>query len=171
MKKVIALFGGLVGAGTVSLLHQALKYSVPAIAPRMDLLGMEAMTKIRNRVSLPIPPEDELYKQTFIGDIVANTLYYSLAGGNAADLKGTILGIAAGFGAVQLPEKLHLNPEHSNRSKATEYLTMAIYIAGGLAAAATIGSLTSLANTVEKKVKHVKMPTIKPAKLRRKLHL
>ena len=62
MKKIIGLLGGMSGAATVSLLHQALKYSVPTIAPRMDLLGMEAMTKIRHRIDLPIPSEEELYK-------------------------------------------------------------------------------------------------------------
>lgn len=157
MKKVIAIIGGLAGAVTVTLLHQTLKTVVPSIAPRMDLLGMEAMKKIRSRVHLPIPSEDKLYKQTFVGDIIANTLYYSLAGGNAADLKGTMLGIAAGIGAVQLPEKLHLNPEHSNRTKATEYLSMGIYIAGGLMAAATIGTLTELSH---KKIK-IKAPKFK----------
>ena len=175
MKKIIALMGGLAGAATVTLLHQALKTVAPSVAPRMDLLGMEAMKKVRNRVHLPIPPEKELYKQTFVGDIIANTLYYSLAGGNAADLKGTVLGIAAGIGAVQLPEKLHLTPAHSNRTKTTEYLAMGIYIAGGLMAAATIGNLTQLTNKVERKVKKVKAPTINAKKVRRevrrKLHV
>ncbi len=167
MKKVIALIGGFTGAVTVTALHQAFKIAVPSIAPRMDLLGMEAMKKVRNRIHLPIPSEDKLYKQTFVGDIVANTLYYSLAGGSAADLKGTLLGIMAGIGAVQLPEKLHLDPSHSNRTKATEYLSMGIYIAGGLVAAATIGSLTQLTH---KKVK-LHTPKLHTAKLRRKLHL
>jgi hypothetical protein len=150
MKKIIALIGGLAGASTVTLLHEALKYTVPSVAPRMDLLGMEAMTKIRQRVHLPVPSEDKLYKQTFIGDLIANTLYYSLAGGSAADLKGTALGVAAGIGAVQLPEQLHLTPAHSNRTKATEYLSMGIYIAGGLVTAATIELLTNLTH---KKIK------------------
>ena len=178
MKKVIALLGGIAGAATVTALHQALKTVAPAVAPRMDLLGMEAMKKIRNRVHLPIPSEEELYKQTFVGDIIFNTLYYSLAGGKAADLKGTVLGIAAGVGAVQLPEKLHLNPEHSSRTKTTEYLTMGIYIAGGLMAAATVGGLLQLSNAVDKKVKsagrkikHVKLPSVNTRQIRRKLHL
>jgi hypothetical protein len=171
MKKIIALLGGFTGAITVTALHQALKYTVPDLAPRMDLLGMEAMKKVRQRIHLPIPSEEELYEQTFVGDIIANTLYYSLAGGNAADLKGTILGIVAGIGAVQLPAKLHLTPAHSSRTKATEYLAMAIYIAGGLAAAATIGSLTQLTHTVEHKVKKAKMPKFKTPNLKRKLHL
>ncbi len=171
MKKIIAVMGGLAGAATVTLLHQALKTVVPEVAPRMDLLGMEAMEKVRHRLHLPIPSEEKLYQQTFVGDIVANTLYYSLAGGNAADLKGTVLGIAAGIGAVQLPEKLNLTPAHTNRTKTTEYMAMGIYIAGGLIAAATIGNLTQLTNKVERKVKKTKMPKIEVAKLRRKLHV
>ena len=178
MKKIIGLLGGIAGAATVTALHQAIKAIAPDVAPRMDLLGMEAMTKIRNRVHLPVPPEEVLYKQTFVGDIIFNTLYYSLAGGNAADLKGTVLGIAAGIGAVQLPEKLHLNPAHSSRTKTTEYLTMGMYIAGGLMAAATIGGLTQLGISTEKKVKEVKgkikrtkLPSVNTSKIRRKLHL
>lgn len=171
MKKVIALIGGLTGAATVTLLHQALKTIAPNVAPRMDLMGMEAMKKIRTRVHLPVLSEKELYKQTYVGDIIANTLYYSLAGGNAADLKGTLLGVAAGIGAVQLPEKLHLDPANSSRTKTTEYLTMGIYIAGGLMAAATIGNLTQLTRKVERKVKKVKAPDINIRKIRRKLHV
>ncbi|MDQ2751602.1 MAG: hypothetical protein M3R72_01100 [Bacteroidota bacterium] len=167
-EKVIALLGGLTGAATVSLLHEALKLTVPSVAPRMDLLDMEAMKKIRERVHLSIPPERELYKQTIISELIAYTLYYSLAGGNAADLKGTTLGILAGIGAVELPEKLNLNREHSKRTKATEYLTMGIYIAGGLMAAATIGSMTQLTHKVSKiKAPKIKAPDIK--KLVRKL--
>ncbi len=165
MKKVIAVIGGMAGAATVTFLHQVLKTVVPSVAPRLDLLGMEAIRKLGNRVHIPVSSDEKLYKQTFIGDMVANTLYYSLAGGNAADLKGTVLGIAAGIAAVQLPEKMHLTPAHSSRTKTTEYLTMGIYIAGGLAAAATVGSLTQLTH------KKVKMPKIRPVKLRRKLHL
>lgn len=157
MKKIIALIGGLAGAGTVTLLHQALKYSVPSVAPRMDLMGMEAMAKARKRVHLPVPPEEELYKQTFVGDIIANTLYYSLAGGNSADLKGTALGVAAGMGAVHLPEYLHLTPDHSSRTKATEYLSIGIYVAGGLAAAATIELLTNLTHKKIKIPKKIKI--------------
>ena len=170
--------GGIAGAATVTALHQAIKAVAPDVAPRMDLMGMEAMTKIRKRIHLPVPSDEELYKQTFVGDIIFNTLYYSLAGGNAADLKGTVLGIAAGIGAVQLPEKLHLNPEHSSRTKTTEYLTMGIYIAGGLMAAAAIGGLSQLSNTVENKVKKVenkvkkaKFPSVNTRMVRRKLHL
>ena len=181
--------GGLAGAATVTGIHQLIKAVAPDVAPRMDLLGMEAMTKIRNRVHLPVPPEPELYKQTFVGDIIFNTLYYSLAGGNAADLKGTVLGIAAGIGAVHLPEKLHLTPAHTNRTKTTEYLTMGMYIAGGLMAAATIGGLTQLSTNVNKGVKKVgnkvqkqvksvegnikrtKLPSINTSKILRKLHV
>lgn len=170
MKKVIALLGGISGAATVSILHEALKLTVPSVAPRMDLLDMEAMTKIRERVHLPVPPEKELFKQTIISELIAYTLYYSLAGGDAADLKGTTLGIVAGISAVQLPEQLGLDSSHSRRTKTTEYLTIGIYIAGGLAAAATIGSLTQLTNNVSKKVSKIKAPKIKAPDFKKLAH-
>ena len=143
-KKLISLAGGLAGAATLSLIHQALRYSVPNFAPRMDLLGMEAMRKTREYVGLPVPPEDELYKQTFIGDLACNTLYYSMAGGLWPETKGLVLGTAAGFGAVALPQKIGLNPEPSNRTEATKYLAVGMYVAGGLVAAATISWLQKL---------------------------
>ncbi len=143
-KKLLALAGGLAGACTVSMLHQAFRYIIPAVAPRMDLLGMEAMRKVRNAVGMPIPPEDELYKQTFIGDIITNTLYYSLAGSKGSQLNGLLLGTGAGIGAVDLPEYIGLQPAHSNRTKATRYLAVGMYVAGGLAAAATVKWLNSL---------------------------
>lgn len=144
-KRLYALAGGLAGACTVTLLHQALRYSVPGIAPRMDLMGMEAMRKARQFLGWPIPPENELFKQTFIGDMISNTMYYSFAGGDCTQLKGLLLGTAAGLGAVNLPEPMGLTPAHSNRTKATRYLSVGIYVAGGIAAAATINWLNSLA--------------------------
>ena len=136
-KKLLSIVGGLAGACTLSVLHQALQRSIPALAPRMDLMGMEAMRKLRHKAGLPIPPEDELYKQTFIGDIVSNTIYYSLAGGGWSQTRGLILGTAAGLGAVGLPAHLGLNPANSNRTEATRYLTIGLYVVGGLTAAAT----------------------------------
>ncbi len=170
--------GGIAGAATVAGLHQAMKLMVPSVAPRMDLLDMEVIEKVRQRVHLSPLAEDKLAKQAFIGELIAYTLYYSFAGGNAADLKGTTLGIAAGISAVHLPEKLNLNTSYSRRTETTEYLTIGLYIAGGLMAAATIGGLAQLSNTVEKKVKKVegkikrtKLPEVNTSKIRRKLHL
>lgn len=145
MKKLFAITGGLAGACTVTLLHQMLKYTVPRIAPRMDLMGMEAMRKTRAYIGYAIPPEPELYKQTMIGDIVANSLYYSLASGDCTNLKGALLGAAAGAGAVKLPEHLGLNPANSNRTQTTKYLAFGIYLVGGIVAASTIRWLTKIA--------------------------
>lgn len=142
-KKLFALAGGLAGACTLSLIHQALRFSVPDIAPRMDLMGIEAMRKTRQKIGMYIPPENELYRQTFIGDIAANTLYYSLVG-RGSQFKGLLLGTAAGLGAVELPVKIGLNPANSNRTKATQYLTLGLYVVGGLTAAATAKWLHSL---------------------------
>ena len=44
MKTIAALGGGLAGAAAVTLLHETVRRIVPE-APRMDLLGKQALSK------------------------------------------------------------------------------------------------------------------------------
>jgi hypothetical protein len=57
-----------------------------------------------------------------------------------------LLGAVAGASAVILPEHLGIDPAPSNRTKTTQYLTVGYYVAGALAAAATIRWLNSLSD-------------------------
>ncbi len=71
---------------------------------------------------------------------ITNTLYYSLVGvdGNKGTLlRGALLGGIAGVGAVLAPEPLGLGKQPSARTPATQVMTIAWYVIGGLAAAAT----------------------------------
>ena len=73
------------------------------------------------------------------GDLVLNSLYYSLVGLKGTDKAfqtGTGLGMAAGVGAVVLPGRMGLGDEMTARTSQTEIMTVAWYLAGGLAAAA-----------------------------------
>jgi hypothetical protein len=47
-----------------------------------------------------------------------------------------MLGLTAGAGAVALPAKLGLNGVHSSGSMKRKWMTMALYLTGGLVAAA-----------------------------------
>jgi H+/Cl- antiporter ClcA len=75
------------------------------------------------------------------GDLISNTLYYSLAGlGNKKNLllRGSLLGALAGIGAVLLPRPLGLNETYSNRTTKTKFMTVGLYLFGGIVAAEVI---------------------------------
>ena len=112
----------------------------------MDLLGMSALSTIIKKSGKTPPEKDELFGITMAGDIAGNALYYSLAGaGNKRGvwLRGLLLGLAAGAGAVYLPGPLGLPEGTSRRTSKTRLLTFVLYTTGGLVAAATIDILAS----------------------------
>lgn len=142
MKNSSAL-GGLAGAAALTILHETIKKFDPK-APRMDLLGMNALSKIIRGFGKNPPAADRLYAYTMAGDLLSNALYYSLAGmGTKKSIlqKGAALGIAAGLGAIFLPKPLHLNESYSNRTTRTQVMTVAYYVVGSLVAAALIRKL------------------------------
>jgi hypothetical protein len=112
----------------------------------MDVLGMRAIAKSLQRgAGQEPPPADELHTLALAGDIVANSLYYSLVGvgrPRGAVARGALLGLAAGVGAVLLPEPLGLGNEPSARTTETKAMTIGWYLAGGLAAALAYRLLT-----------------------------
>ena len=135
----VAFGGGLAGALALTALHQYIK-TKDKNAPRMDFLGMEALTKALQSAGEPVPDENNLYYITMAGDVLSNAVYYSAAGLGKKQtwLKGALLGLAAGAGAVYLPKPMGLNEEHSARTTETKALTMLYYLTGGLAAAGAI---------------------------------
>jgi cytochrome c biogenesis protein CcdA len=154
MKPIAAFGGGLAGAAAVTLLHESVKRIVPE-APRMDLLGMNAISKGLNAAGINTPNNTQLFVITLAGDLLANSLYYSAAGiGKEKNiwLRSSLLGLAAGIGAVTLPGPLGLNEKHSNRTTATKLMTVGLYVAGAVVTTAVIKLLST---TVEKK-KHKK---------------
>jgi hypothetical protein len=136
MKIISALAGGFAGACAMTLLHETIR-RFDKDAPRMDLMGMEALGKGINKVTGKVPDEDTLYGGALAGEVASNTLYYSMAGigEEKTDLKGTVLGIAAGLGGIYLPGILGLNQENSARTDKTKALTAIYYSVGGLVAA------------------------------------
>lgn len=131
--------GALIGSLTLNLLHEGVKRVNPN-APRMDLLGMEALSKQLNKKDINLS-ENNLFAATLAGDLVSNALYYSLAGiGEKKNviLRGALLGLAAGIGAVLLPKPMHLNPSRSSRTNETVALTILWYTIGGIASAAAM---------------------------------
>jgi hypothetical protein len=151
MKATTALAGGLAGAATITLLHESIKKVVPE-APRMDRLGMQAISKGLKKAGKNVPNEDALYAITMAGDIISNALYYSAAAiGSEKNIwvRSSILGLAAGLGAVLLPKHIGLNNRNSDRTIATQVMTVGLYVTGALVTTAVI----KLLNT-KKQVQH-----------------
>lgn len=135
--KYASIVSGLAGSLALTILHESLRKNVD-LAPRMDLMGEEGMSKILSAAGVPVPEEPQLFNLTMGSDIVGNAGYYALVATTPKHpiVAGTVLGLAAGVGALTLPDKLGLNKEHSNATPKTQMLTMAIYLFGGLVAGA-----------------------------------
>jgi len=108
-------------------------------------LGMESLIKLAEKANIKVPKGENLYKLTLAGDILSNTLYYSGIGIGKKQiwLKGSVLGLVAGLGAVYLPQPLHLNEAHSNRTPQTQVLSVLYYLTGGLVAAGVMQLLNN----------------------------
>ncbi|WP_245808408.1 hypothetical protein [Deinococcus hopiensis] len=135
---------GLAGAVTVTLLNEGARRAL-LHAPRMDVIGERALAGTLDAVGVKPPRGQALYGWTMAADIVSNALYYGLVGlgsREAALARGAGLGLAAGVGAVVLPEPMGLGRQPGARNPRTPLLTTAWYLAGGLAAAATYRRLT-----------------------------
>lgn len=137
MKIARALASGFVGAISLTALHQVIRKLSPD-APRIDTLGVRAIEKTLNALGTQKPNGATLKRLSFAGDIAFNSIYYSFtAAGKIPLLSASALGIAAGAGTVYLPGPLGLGKKPSAKNNTTKFLSMGIYIVGGLAAAAT----------------------------------
>lgn len=138
MSVLKALGSGLAGACVLTLVHETVRRLVPD-APRMDVLGMRAIKRTMRGIGETPPAADELRHMALAGDVVGNGLYYSLValgGKENAWRAGALLGLGAGIGAILLPAPLGLGAGPSARTPQTQAMTVAWYLAGGLAAAA-----------------------------------
>lgn len=132
------LAGGLAGTLTVAALHEAFRRVSPD-APRMDVLDMDLIRKGLNKINKDAPGEASLERMAVGGELVCDTAYYGLVGmggKKGAWLRGALLGLFAGVTAVVLPKPLGLPEDSSNKTLATKLMTVGLYLAGGLAAAA-----------------------------------
>jgi hypothetical protein len=137
MKLMASLVGGLAGAITVTILHELTRKVDPS-APRLDLVGESAAQKLAQKAGYTPPTGNSLYASSLAGSLLTNTLSYSLAGvsGKKPLSIGTIVGAVMGYGAVKLPKKLGLSNVHTDGSSKRRWLTVALYITGGLVASA-----------------------------------
>lgn len=131
-----AIAGGAAGAVALTLVHEAARRVVPQ-APRVDVLGKRAVAAGLRTAGVQPPAEPGLHALTLAGDLVSNSMYYSLVGlGNpdGAVARGGLLGLGAGLGAVFLPGLLGLGTAPTRRTPETAVMTTAWYALGGLVA-------------------------------------
>ena len=119
---------GLAGAAALTLSHEVLRQLVPS-APRMDRLGMAAISRGLSALGISAPRGQRLRGFSLAGDIVSNALFYALVRGGrrrSSWLRGGALGLAAGLGALVLPGVLGLPRRHSSRTRETQAMTVAL---------------------------------------------
>jgi len=79
-----------------------------------------------------------LQRLALAGDLVANSLYYSVVPGAttaATWMRAAVLGTVGGVGALLLPERMGLGQPPYSRYRMNQVMTIAWYIAGAAAAA------------------------------------
>lgn len=133
-----ALRSGFAGAAALTALHETMRRRLDH-PPRMDVIGMRALAKSMRAVGRRPPGRRRLFRETLAGDLLSNTLWYSLIGvgpRKAVWRRGLLLGAVAGAGAVVLPPLLGLGRSPGAKVPETALLTFAVYVAGGMAAAA-----------------------------------
>lgn len=144
MSKVKNLIAGLSGAIALNILHETLKKESNN-TPRVDLLGQDALQKTLHYFGTSIDHKRDLYKATLAGDIIGNTLYYSLIGaGNPLLIwpKAVVMGLSAGIGAITLPEPMGLDPEPVAKNDSRRVLTVGYYVFGALVTGLVLKMLT-----------------------------
>ncbi|TLV03899.1 hypothetical protein [Dyadobacter luticola] len=132
--------GGLAGALILNLVHETAK-RVSQKAPRIDLIGEEALTKSLNAVGVSAPTGNKLFGTTLAADLIANATYYAMIGKGPRKhllLRGAGYGLFAGLGAIGFTQKLGLSDKPVTKTTETKVMTVAWYLLGGLAAALVI---------------------------------
>jgi len=144
MSKIKNIVAGLGGAIALNLLHESLKRKDKDM-PRVDVLGEEALQKSLNYFDMSITNEDTLYRATLAGDIISNALYYATIGNGGPQNvfpRALAYGLAAGVGAITLPEPLGLDEKPVTKTNKTKALTVGYYLFGALITAAIIKAVS-----------------------------
>jgi hypothetical protein len=139
-----ALAGGVAGAVALTLVHETARRVIPH-APRVDVIGVRAIARPMRAAGYEPPHYNALHNAALAGDLAANSAYYSLIGAGGREhlwRNGAVLGLLAGLGAALLPPLMGLGSQPHRRTPFTQVLTVAWYLLGGLAAAATYECVT-----------------------------
>jgi hypothetical protein len=141
-RTVASLVSGAIGALTLTAVHEAGRRRLP-YAPRMDVLGMRALRRLP-AFEHERPRSARLQRWALAGDLVANSLYYAAvpaASSASTWARAAALGVAAGVGALALPERMGLGEAPNSQRWANQAMTVAWYVAGALATAAAANGM------------------------------
>lgn len=140
------IIAGLGGAIALNLLHETLKKK-DNDAPRLDLVGEEAVQKSLEAVGEPkIRDKKNLFATALGADVISNAMYFAMIGlGNNKNAwsKAIGLGLTAGTGAVTLPKMLGLNPTPVTKTTKTKTMTVGYYLFGALVTAGILKFMDS----------------------------
>ena len=131
-----SLLSGAISAIGLNIIHETLRKTMPHPA-RVDIVGMRSVAKLA-RAAGTEPPE-HLRSTALAGDIVSNSLYYSLTGvfgRQNALLTGACIGTAAGVGLLVLSPALGVGNAEVNRTTETQIAAAGMYFAAGIIAGA-----------------------------------
>lgn len=137
-KLISSLVGGIAGAVALNILHQTVA-QFDHSAPRVDLVGEEALSKGLEKLNVTPPTGNALFTATLAADLISNAAYYSMIGlGKRKYLlyHGAAHGLVAGIGALTLTKPMGLSDAQVTRTTETKILTVAWYTFGGIVAAA-----------------------------------
>ncbi|MBC7829157.1 MAG: hypothetical protein H7122_15515 [Chitinophagaceae bacterium] len=128
------MLSGLAGAIVLNVVHQ-LANRIDKDAPHIDKIGEEALSKSIKIVGYDPPKGDKLFLATLVGDVISNSMYYSLIGKGKKEnllLRGVIYGAVAGIGALTLPKPMGLDDQPVNKTNKTKAMTIGLYVLGGV---------------------------------------
>lgn len=124
-KKILA---GLGGAIALNLLHEIVRNNFDNV-PEVNKVGEEALNKSLGTVDMKITDKDQLYAATLAGDIISNGIYYAATATSGFNL---VSGVAAGVGAVMLPEKMGLDDSPVAGTTQKKLMTVGYYLFGAV---------------------------------------
>jgi hypothetical protein len=141
-----SLASGVAGAAALTAVHETARRTIPR-APRMDVIGRRGIAKSMVAMGVEPPKGQALQTTALVGDLVSNSLFYSLVGlgsGRAGPTwrRGLLLGVTAGIGAAVLPPFIGLGRQPGRRGPLTHLMTVLWYAVGGVVAAATLRGLS-----------------------------
>ena len=138
-----SLIAGFAGAAALNILHETVRKFDPK-APRMDLVGEEAVKKSAHALNVDAPAGKNLYGITLAGDVLTNASYFAAIGMGGRKfmlLRAIGAGVSAGIAAVKAPKPMGLNEEHVASTEKREIMTVAYYVFGALITAGVLGMM------------------------------
>lgn len=143
MNFVKSLIAGFAGATALNILHETLRKLDPE-APRIDLVGEQAVKKTAGALNLTKPTGNSLYGITLVGDILSNATYFAAIGVGSKKfmlLRAVGTGISAGLAALKGPAALGLNEQHVANTEKRKLMTVGYYVFGALVTAGVLGMI------------------------------